>query len=129
MTVGTPSVRTGATQDVMLSVVRAPSEENPTLGLRIMVQPMVLWLWIGGLVMVIGTALSLFPGRRRNPLDPVSAPAPIEVADPDGDTGATAPDAGAPIADALDEDASDEDAPGRDDGDPLDVDESVGADR
>jgi cytochrome c-type biogenesis protein CcmF len=66
----------------MLSVVRAPSEENPTLGLRIMVQPMVVWLWIGGFVMVIGTALSLFPGRRRNPLDPVSAPAPIEQVDP-----------------------------------------------
>ena len=30
-----------------------------------------------------GTLLALFPGRRRNPLDPVSAPAPIEVTEPD----------------------------------------------
>jgi hypothetical protein len=29
--------------------------------------------------MAFGTLLSVFPGRRRNPLDPVSAPAPIEA--------------------------------------------------
>ena len=77
-TVTTPSVRTGLTNDVMLSVIRAPGENDPTLGLRVTIQPMVLWLWVGGAVMAFGTALAAFPGRRRNPLDPVSAPAPIE---------------------------------------------------
>ncbi len=77
-TVVTPSVRTGITNDVMLSIVRAPSESNPTLGLRVTVQPIVVWLWIGGFLMALGTVLAIFPGRRRNPLDPVSAPAPIE---------------------------------------------------
>ncbi|MFN7148321.1 MAG: heme lyase CcmF/NrfE family subunit [Microthrixaceae bacterium] len=77
-TVVTPSVRTGITNDVMLSIVRAPSESNPTLGLRVTVQPIVVWLWVGGFVMALGTVLAIFPGRRRNPLDPVSAPAPIE---------------------------------------------------
>jgi cytochrome c-type biogenesis protein CcmF len=77
-TVVTPSVRTGATNDVMLSIVRAPSTDDPTLGLRVTVQPLVLWLWVGGFVMAFGTLLAVFPGRRRNPLDPVSAPAPIE---------------------------------------------------
>ena len=43
------------------------------------VQPMVLWLWVGGFVMAFGTVLAAFPGRRRNPLDPVSAPAPLEA--------------------------------------------------
>ena len=62
----------------MLSITTAPSESDPSLGLRVIVQPMVTWLWIGGLIMVIGTVLSLFPGRRRNPLDAVSAAAPIE---------------------------------------------------
>lgn len=74
MTIGTPSVRTGLGNDVMLAIVRAPGESDRTLGLRVMVHPMATWLWIGGAVMVLGTALSLFPGRRRNPLDPVSAP-------------------------------------------------------
>jgi cytochrome c-type biogenesis protein CcmF len=38
------------------------------------VQPLIMWLWIGGGVMALGTLLAVFPGRRRNPLDPVSAP-------------------------------------------------------
>ncbi len=83
MTVGTPSVRAGLGQDVMLAVIRAPSEDDPTLGLRVMVHPMATWLWIGGGIMVLGTALSLFPGRRRTPLDPVSAPR--ATADPERD--------------------------------------------
>ena len=34
---------------------------------------MILWLWIGGAVMAIGTMLAAFPGaRRRRPTDPVS---------------------------------------------------------
>jgi cytochrome c-type biogenesis protein CcmF len=41
--------------------------------IRVIVQPMVVWLWIGGIVMAIGTALAAFPGRRRRPEDPVSA--------------------------------------------------------
>lgn len=80
-TVVTPSVRTGLTNDVMLSLVRAPGEDDPTVGLRVTVQPMVLWLWVGGFVMAFGTVLAAFPGRRRNPLDPVSAPAPLEASE------------------------------------------------
>lgn len=100
MTVGTPSVRTGLNEDLMLSIVRAPGEGDPTLGLRVMVQPLVLWLWVGGFVMAFGTALALFPGRRRNPLDPVSAPvADGSDASPDA---AAAPDPGPPGAADVD---------------------------
>jgi cytochrome c-type biogenesis protein CcmF len=38
---------------------------------------LILWMWIGGLMMAFGTVLSAFPGRRRrDPLDPVSARVP-----------------------------------------------------
>ena len=77
-TIPTPSVKAGLRDDVMLSLTRAPGGSDPAVGLRVIVQPMVTWLWVGGFIMVIGTALSLFPGRRRNPLDAVSAPASIE---------------------------------------------------
>ena len=46
--------------------------------LRVIVQPLVLWLWIGGGVMALGTVLAAWPGRRRRPTDPVSAPVPVE---------------------------------------------------
>ncbi|MHB1137528.1 MAG: heme lyase CcmF/NrfE family subunit [Microthrixaceae bacterium] len=75
-TIATPSVKAGPRDDIMLAITRAPGESDPSLGLRVIVQPMVTWLWIGGVIMVVGTALSLFPGRRRNPLDAVSAPVP-----------------------------------------------------
>ena len=73
-TIGTPSVRTTFTDDVALSVIDLEGTDSPVLTLRVTVQPLIIWLWIGGGVMALGTLLSVFPGRRRNPLDPVSAP-------------------------------------------------------
>lgn len=67
MAVGTPSVRTGLLRDVYLTVASAPTERGPvTFGVA--VNPMVLWLWLGGAVMAVGTGLALVPaddGRRR----------------------------------------------------------------
>jgi len=77
--VGTPSVKTGLTEDVYLTVTRLPEEGSDTVTLRVIVQPMAVWLWIGGGVMAVGTVLAAWPGRRRRlPTDPVSAPVPIE---------------------------------------------------
>jgi cytochrome c biogenesis factor len=43
---------------------------------------LIVWLWIGGALMAIGTILAAFPGeRRRRPTDPVSAPVPAADAD------------------------------------------------
>jgi cytochrome c-type biogenesis protein CcmF len=75
--IGTPSVRTGLTKDVYLTLDGTlrpvPGDTNVTL--RVFVKPMVLWLWVGGGLMALGTLLAAFPGsRRRRPTDPVSAP-------------------------------------------------------
>jgi cytochrome c-type biogenesis protein CcmF len=79
--IGTPSVRTSLWQDVYLSLQRAPADDaGQTMGLRVIVQPLVTWLWVGGVVMALGTILAAFPGRRRNPVDPVSAPVPDAAA-------------------------------------------------
>ena len=76
--IGTPSVQIGLARDVYLSLQRTSTDTDPSVGLRVIVTPLVQWLWLGGVVMVAGTALSAFPGRRRrNPLDPVSKP--VEV--------------------------------------------------
>ena len=107
--IGTPSVRTGLIRDVYLTLQRAPEDDaGQTAAIRVIVQPLVTWLWIGGAVMALGTVLAAFPGRRRNPIDPVSAPLPGAAAgdgsgDGDGSAapaptvpaGATAPGDGA----------------------------------
>ncbi len=73
--VGTPSVRTGPTKDVYLTLERGAAPGDTTATIRVFMKPLILWLWIGGAVMALGTLLAAFPGsRRRRPTDPVSAP-------------------------------------------------------
>ena len=68
-TIGIPSVRSTLRDDVALSVLTFPDEAGPDrVILRVTVQPLVAWLWLGGIVMALGTALSLVPaGARRSP--------------------------------------------------------------
>jgi cytochrome c-type biogenesis protein CcmF len=75
-TVGTPSVRTGANQDVYLTLERQPDPDGTTT-ITVRIVPFLIWLWIGAAVIALGTILAAFPGRlRRRPIDPVSAPVP-----------------------------------------------------
>ena len=69
-TLGTPQTRGSLIDDVQLS--RLPSEEGEPVVVRVTVQPLVQWLWIGGLLMALGTAFALVPGSRRRPTDPTS---------------------------------------------------------
>ncbi|MGZ4709133.1 MAG: heme lyase CcmF/NrfE family subunit [Acidimicrobiales bacterium] len=74
--VGTPSVRSTWRNDVALSLLDVPADENAPIQLRVTIQPLIMWLWIGGGIMAVGTLLSAFPGRRRRGIEPVSAPVP-----------------------------------------------------
>lgn len=81
--VPTPSVRTGLTEDVYLRISRLPDEETGVVTLQVILEPMVLWLWVGGGVIAFGTVLALWPGSRRRPTDPVSAvPSAVETQSP-----------------------------------------------
>ncbi len=68
----TPSVRTGLTKDLYLTYDRRPKEAGGAAQIGFYIQPMTIWLWLGGLVMALGTVLAIVPGRRRNPTDPTS---------------------------------------------------------
>jgi len=62
--IGTPSVRTGLREDVYLTLVSSPNEQGRvTIGVA--VNPLVLWLWVGGGVMALGTLVALAPSLRR----------------------------------------------------------------
>ncbi len=78
-TIGIPSVRSTLRDDVALSVLTFPEEAGADrVILRVTVQPLVVWLWLGGIVMALGTALSLLPARskRREPAEAAAAEAP-----------------------------------------------------
>ena len=45
-----------------------------TVGFRILVNPLVMWMWIAGPVMVLGTLIALWPARQR-----VRAPAHVSM--------------------------------------------------
>jgi len=73
-TVGTPSVRSTLRDDVYITLVDAPTKPGDPATIGMIVQPLIIWLWIGGGIVAVGTALAAWPGRRRNPIAPVSAP-------------------------------------------------------
>lgn len=72
MDIGTPSVKTGFRQDLYLTLEGNVRPDDREARIKVFVKPLILWLWIGGGVMAVGTVLSAFPGRRRRPTDPTS---------------------------------------------------------
>ena len=65
--IGTPSVRTGVREDVYLTLVAAPRDAGDAAVIGVIVQPLVVWLWVGGALMAGGTLLAAVPARRRRP--------------------------------------------------------------
>ena len=80
--IGTPSVATGLLQDVYLTVLDVPDADADGLRpagpviIRVIVRPLIAWLWLGGAVIAVGTVLAIVPTRRR-----AVVPAPETVAD------------------------------------------------
>ncbi|MET0421215.1 MAG: heme lyase CcmF/NrfE family subunit [Acidimicrobiia bacterium] len=62
--IGTPSVRTGVKEDLYLTLVSSP-KTGGRITLTVRTNPLILWLWIGGGVMALGTILALAPRLRR----------------------------------------------------------------
>ncbi len=71
--IGTPSVKTGIFEDLYLTLEPPVLKDSATARIKVFIKPLMLWLWIGGGLMAIGTLLAAFPGRRRRPTSPTSA--------------------------------------------------------
>jgi cytochrome c-type biogenesis protein CcmF len=63
--VPSPAVRSTPTKDVYLTLASVPSAGNAPAAIGVIVEPLVLWLWVGGFVIVIGALLSLWPSSRE----------------------------------------------------------------
>jgi cytochrome c-type biogenesis protein CcmF len=61
--IGTPAVRTGLVEDLYLSAMNIDAE-NGTVGLLIMINPLVSWLWIATVIMAIGGVMALSSSMR-----------------------------------------------------------------
>jgi cytochrome c-type biogenesis protein CcmF len=85
-TVGTPAIDSGAFGDVYLTFDEVgglgttsggsivPNLPAGSVVIGVVIEPLVAWLWTGGLLVGVGGLLALVPGSRRRATDPVSAP-------------------------------------------------------
>jgi cytochrome c-type biogenesis protein CcmF len=85
--IGTPSVRTGLLEDVYLTIISSPNEQG-RITVAIAVNSMTVWVWIGGLLMALGTIVALAPSVKRR----IRRPVPVDVAVA-GDDPSPAPEA------------------------------------
>src|SRR5688500_652179 len=92
--ISTPAVRSRASGDLYLNLM-AIERDGSTATIRMIVEPLVPWIWAGGLIIVLGALITVTPSRRRvrqsasvpvaarPTLVPGAAPArPLVIADP-----------------------------------------------
>jgi cytochrome c-type biogenesis protein CcmF len=61
--IATPSVRTGLGEDLYVTLLSYDSAGTATI--RVFLNPLVLWIWAGGLVVALGALFAIWPDRRR----------------------------------------------------------------
>ena len=62
--IGTPSVKTRLLEDAYL-VLASVDDDRTQATIRLVVSPLMLWLWVAGGVMVAGAVFAGWPSRRR----------------------------------------------------------------
>jgi cytochrome c-type biogenesis protein CcmF len=58
------AIRTTASEDIY-AIMSSVSPETKVGVFRVIVRPFVAWIWIGGLIMILGTAVSMAPSVRE----------------------------------------------------------------
>jgi cytochrome c-type biogenesis protein CcmF len=93
--IATPAVRSRLSGDLYLNLM-AVERDGSSATIRMIVEPLVPWIWAGGVIIVLGALITIAPTRRREPQRvPVPRPArgplvpggavasPLAIADPD----------------------------------------------
>jgi cytochrome c-type biogenesis protein CcmF len=63
--IGTPSVDSGLSEDIYLTLAQTPTKPGGAVGIGVIIEPLVTWIWIGGAVMLVGAVLAALPGNRK----------------------------------------------------------------
>ena len=81
--VPTPSVRSRPSGDVYINL-QAFAQDGSNATLRVILEPLVPWIWIGGMIVCVGALVSLGGGRRETApavakvrASPAARPAPV----------------------------------------------------
>ena len=64
--IGTPAVKTRPDEDLYITLVKL-EDSGRIIGIKVIIEPMIIWLWLGGALMGLGTLVSAWPARRRKP--------------------------------------------------------------
>ena len=67
--IATPAVRTRPDNDLYLTLLAFNEQDGSTATLSVIVEPLVGWIWVGGVMVTIGALFGIWPRRR--------APAPV----------------------------------------------------
>ena len=63
-TIATPAVKSSLTSDLYLTLMAVEPERGEHVTVRAIVNPGIVWLWIGGMIMGVGALLAIWPRRR-----------------------------------------------------------------
>ncbi len=63
MSVGTPSVHTSFLRDTYLTLVSSPAKDS--VAIKIAQNPAVVYIWLSGILIVVGAVVTLLPQRRK----------------------------------------------------------------
>jgi cytochrome c-type biogenesis protein CcmF len=73
--IGTPAVDSSVREDTYLTVANIDLSPHGPATIDVVVQPMVMWLWVGGAITAFGAVLAAIPSRRRRGLGSEDEPA------------------------------------------------------
>jgi cytochrome c-type biogenesis protein CcmF len=68
--IGTVDVRSTPREDLYL-ILTAFTQDGASATLKVLIRPLVMWIWIGGGVMALGALVAIWPDRRARAVDPV----------------------------------------------------------
>jgi cytochrome c-type biogenesis protein CcmF len=61
------SIRTTLREDLYVTLIGWEGD-GPAIGLEVVISPLVVWMWIGGGVLLVGAAMAMWPVTRREDL-------------------------------------------------------------